>query len=437
MRRIPGRSCAAAAARRASSATRPGPGEAVVAGEGDPAVDFVDPMAGAIVPRPVTGLPEAMELAVGTEWSVADVPEGTTVLIDATEAGVVDGTGLVLEFPLAGHLGGRARPALALAPGGLRGGGERMKIVADPTARLAARRAEMRLTARQLFIGLERAGFITEEEAIEAARTGALPAAVEAAIAMLPAEEQTAARITWARMTLVERTNPMVALLGAAAGRGRCRARRLLRDLCPDLTSDFSRLPWRLHRRPQPARHLAGLFISEDPVPKNFYENWRDVPKDAWRWPDFSPAEIACRGTGRLLINEPALDKLQALRDRLGKPLIVRSGYRSPEHNSAVGGAARSKHLEGAAFDIAMRNHDPHAFEAAARAVGFKGFGFYPALGLHAHRSWTCPDLGRAVPEARDPVCSRGAARARGAGREPDPERRWRGGRGDDRRRRG
>jgi len=112
------------------------------------------------------------------------------------------------------------------------------------------------------------------------------------------------------------------------------------------------------------------------------YDHWHDLPKDAWRWPDFSPAEIACRGTGRLLINETALDKLQALRDRLGRPLIVRSSYRSPEHNRAVGGAKASKHLEGAAFDIAMRNHDPQAFEAAARAVGFKGFGFYPRSGF-------------------------------------------------------
>ena len=92
--------------------------------------------------------------------------------------------------------------------------------------------------------------------------------------------------------------------------------------------------------------------------------------------------EIACRGTGKLLINEPALDKLQALRDRLGKPLIVRSAYRSPEHNRAVGGATRSKHLDGAAFDIAMANHDPVAFEAAAREVGFLGFGFYPRSGF-------------------------------------------------------
>lgn len=49
-----------------------------------------------------------------------------------------------------------------------------------------------------------------------------------------------------------------------------------------------------------------------------------------------------------------------------GKALIVRSAYRSPEHNRAVGGAIRSKRLDGAAFDIAMANHDPVAFEGEA-----------------------------------------------------------------------
>jgi zinc D-Ala-D-Ala carboxypeptidase len=110
--------------------------------------------------------------------------------------------------------------------------------------------------------------------------------------------------------------------------------------------------------------------------------HWRDVPAAAWRWPNLSPAEIACRGTGKLRLNEAALDKLQALRDRLGKPLILRSAYRSPEHNRAVGGAKASKHLDGVAFDIAMANHDPEAFEAEARAVGFGGFGFYPRSGF-------------------------------------------------------
>ncbi len=114
----------------------------------------------------------------------------------------------------------------------------------------------------------------------------------------------------------------------------------------------------------------------------SYFTHWRDVPAARWRWKNFSPAEIACRGSGSLRIHEEALDKLQALRDRLGKPLIVRSAYRSPEHNRAVGGATRSKHMDGAAFDIAMTNHDPVAFEAAAREVGFLGFGFYPRSGF-------------------------------------------------------
>jgi hypothetical protein len=109
-----------------------------------------------------------------------------------------------------------------------------------------------------------------------------------------------------------------------------------------------------------------------------FYENWRDVPATEWRWASFSPREIACRGTGKVLVDPAALDKLQALRDSLGKPLIVNSGYRSPEHNKRVGGAKASQHLRGVAFDIAMSNHDPAAFEAMARNAGFTGFGFYP-----------------------------------------------------------
>jgi hypothetical protein len=112
-----------------------------------------------------------------------------------------------------------------------------------------------------------------------------------------------------------------------------------------------------------------------------FHRHWRDVQESAWRWRNFSPAEIACRGTGKLLINPAALDKLQALRIRLSKPLIIRSAYRSPEHNRAVGGAKASKHIDGTAFDIAMSNHDPVKFAEAARAVGFLGFGTYRQAG--------------------------------------------------------
>jgi hypothetical protein len=97
-----------------------------------------------------------------------------------------------------------------------------------------------------------------------------------------------------------------------------------------------------------------------------------------WRWPNFSPEEMACRGTGRLMIVPSAMDKLQALRDKLGKPMIVNSAYRSPEHNRRVGGAKRSKHMEAIAFDVRMDNHDPDTYIAAALSVGFNGIGTYP-----------------------------------------------------------
>ncbi len=140
-----------------------------------------------------------------------------------------------------------------------------------------------------------------------------------------------------------------------------------------------------------------------DPI--RTFRHFRDVPDSLWRWRNFSPAEIACRGTGQLKLHPEALNKLQALRDRLGKPLIVRSAYRSPEHNRNVGGAPRSKHMDGTAFDIAMSNHDPAAFEAAAREVGFLGFGFYPRSGfihidLGPARQWGERFPVRAVPFA-------------------------------------
>ena len=59
--------------------------------------------------------------------------------------------------------------------------------------------------------------------------------------------------------------------------------------------------------------------------------------------------------------------------------------------------------MDGTAFDIAMSNHDPAAFEAAARAVGFRGFGFYPRsdfmhIDLGPARSWGTPFPARKVP---------------------------------------
>lgn len=129
---------------------------------------------------------------------------------------------------------------------------------------------------------------------------------------------------------------------------------------------------------------------------KKRYAHFSQVPTSDWRWPSFSPREIASKGEGEILIDDQALDKLQALRHNLGKPLVLTSAYRSPAHNKRVGGAKNSRHMQGDAFDVRMENHDPHEFEAAARAVGFTGFGYYPKSGfMHVDtgpaRSWGTP----------------------------------------------
>lgn len=108
------------------------------------------------------------------------------------------------------------------------------------------------------------------------------------------------------------------------------------------------------------------------------YGHFSEAPLESWRWTNFSPEEIACKGTGAILVDGRALDLLQALRDELGRPMLITSGYRSPSHNKEVGGAERSQHLLGRAFDVVMTNHDPEAFVAAAERVGFNGIGLYP-----------------------------------------------------------
>lgn len=43
---------------------------------------------------------------------------------------------------------------------------------------------------------------------------------------------------------------------------------------------------------------------------------------------------------------------LEPVRELLGKPIVVNSGFRCPVHNAAVGGVANSQHMKGEAVDI-------------------------------------------------------------------------------------
>ena len=45
---------------------------------------------------------------------------------------------------------------------------------------------------------------------------------------------------------------------------------------------------------------------------------------------------------------------LDPIREAWGQPLIITSGYRSPQLNAAVGGVPTSAHMDGCAVDIAL-----------------------------------------------------------------------------------
>lgn len=73
--------------------------------------------------------------------------------------------------------------------------------------------------------------------------------------------------------------------------------------------------------------------------------------------------EVMCQGKGcctESVISKRMVDTFQAIRDDYGEPIEIASaggsGHRCRIHNSEVGGANRSLHLTGDAFDLHCRN---------------------------------------------------------------------------------
>ncbi|MEO1660915.1 MAG: D-Ala-D-Ala carboxypeptidase family metallohydrolase [Pseudomonadota bacterium] len=89
--------------------------------------------------------------------------------------------------------------------------------------------------------------------------------------------------------------------------------------------------------------------------------------------------ELACRCAGRFCRgaywHDPVfLDRLQALREAVGEPLILTSAHRCPQWNAAVGGAPFSQHKR-IAVDVLLQGHDRRALFGLAQQAGFTGFG--------------------------------------------------------------
>jgi peptidoglycan hydrolase-like protein with peptidoglycan-binding domain len=79
------------------------------------------------------------------------------------------------------------------------------------------------------------------------------------------------------------------------------------------------------------------------------------------------------------MVDPELTEKLQRIRNVLGKPIKITSGYRCLKHNQDVKGGTNSRHRYGMAADWRLKDRsvNPVALGIIAQAVGFGGVGIY------------------------------------------------------------
>jgi uncharacterized protein YcbK (DUF882 family) len=103
---------------------------------------------------------------------------------------------------------------------------------------------------------------------------------------------------------------------------------------------------------------------------------------------NLSWAELACKdGTPypeqwRTTRARDLAAAFEAVRDAVGLPLVVLSGYRTSAHNRSIGGARASQHVEGRALDL-LPPRGWTVTQLAAVVAGVpavRGIGVYPTF---------------------------------------------------------
>lgn len=76
--------------------------------------------------------------------------------------------------------------------------------------------------------------------------------------------------------------------------------------------------------------------------------------------PHMRVKEFACKdGSAIIFVDNYMVQILEMVRTKIGKPIIITSGYRTPAHNAKVGGAEYSYHMRGMAVDIRVDGVTP------------------------------------------------------------------------------
>lgn len=97
----------------------------------------------------------------------------------------------------------------------------------------------------------------------------------------------------------------------------------------------------------------------------------------------FKVKEFACKdGSKVVFIDSYLVSILDILRNQVGKPVHITSGYRTPERNKAVGGAKYSYHMRGMAADIRIEGME--AKEIAKKLNKIIPYG----CGIIVYKTW-------------------------------------------------
>lgn len=93
-------------------------------------------------------------------------------------------------------------------------------------------------------------------------------------------------------------------------------------------------------------------------------------------YPSFKKSKFDCQETGENQMQPVFLYELQKLRDAFGQPMVITSGYRSPQHSIEKRKEKPGTHAQGLAADIAVYGEQRYVLLKLAFASGvFTGIG--------------------------------------------------------------
>lgn len=130
----------------------------------------------------------------------------------------------------------------------------------------------------------------------------------------------------------------------------------------------------------------------------------RAEPGVIWRWPNFTPKEMADRQSGELVIVPYFMNWLQGLRTEFGRAMVVTSGYRTSTHQQSIDGRSTGAHVDGMAADIRIANPFAHDLARLAFNMGALGVGVHQDPATPREERYIHLDLWMRAPTGARPA---------------------------------